>query len=53
MDRKGKTALVTGAMRGIGLAIAESLAKAGLRLVISGRRADLPRIMLLPRNQVI
>ena len=41
MDLRGKAALVTGATSGIGLAIAESLSKAGARLVIGGRRAEL------------
>jgi len=41
MDLKGKTALVTGATSGIGLAIAEALAGAGVKLVITGRRAEL------------
>lgn len=41
MDLKGKAALVTGATSGIGLATAEALARAGVRLVITGRRAKL------------
>jgi NAD(P)-dependent dehydrogenase (short-subunit alcohol dehydrogenase family) len=35
----GKTALVTGASRGIGLAIARVLGEAGARLVISSKTA--------------
>ncbi|MGB6037440.1 MAG: SDR family NAD(P)-dependent oxidoreductase [Cryomorphaceae bacterium] len=35
-----RTALITGATAGFGKAIAESLAKAGYRLIITGRRAE-------------
>ncbi len=37
---QGRTALVTGASRGIGRAIALALAEAGVRVVCSGRRAQ-------------
>ena len=36
----GRVAIVTGATRGIGLAIASSLADAGARLVVSSRKAE-------------
>ena len=34
---KGKTAIITGASRGIGRAIAETLAQEGMNLVIAAR----------------
>lgn len=40
IDLSGKTALVTGSTQGIGLAIADGLAKAGARVVVNGRSAE-------------
>src|SRR5437899_230712 len=39
-DLKGKTALITGGSRGLGLQIAEALGEQGARLVLSARKAD-------------
>ncbi|MFM0200214.1 SDR family oxidoreductase [Paraburkholderia fungorum] len=39
-DLKGKTALITGGSRGLGLQIAEALGEQGARLVISARKTD-------------
>lgn len=39
-DLSGRVALVTGAYRGLGFAIAQGLAAAGARVVINGRNAD-------------
>ena len=39
-DLKGKTALITGGSRGLGLQIAHALGEAGARLMLSSRKAD-------------
>ncbi|MBU0590082.1 MAG: SDR family oxidoreductase [Gammaproteobacteria bacterium] len=39
-DLKGKTALVTGGSRGLGLQLAHALGEAGARIMLSARKAD-------------
>jgi short-subunit dehydrogenase len=41
MDLRGRTAVITGASSGIGLACAEQLARAGINVVLGARRTDL------------
>ena len=40
MDLKGRVAVITGASSGIGLAVAQELARAGVAVVMGARRAD-------------
>ena len=39
-DLTGKTALITGAWRGIGFALAGGLARAGANIILNGRDSD-------------
>src|SRR2546421_267222 len=48
-DLTGRRAVVTGASRGIGLAVAEALGQRGASLVITGRKAD---ALALAANQL-
>ena len=40
----GKTALITGASRGIGLAVAARFAESGATVMLAGRQADARRL---------
>ena len=39
-DLTGKTALITGSSRGLGLAIAEGMAAAGARIILNGMNTE-------------
>jgi NAD(P)-dependent dehydrogenase (short-subunit alcohol dehydrogenase family) len=39
-DLSGKTALVTGGSRGLGLQLAQALGEAGARIMLSSRKAE-------------
>ncbi|MBA4265743.1 MAG: gluconate 5-dehydrogenase, partial [Comamonadaceae bacterium] len=39
-DLKGKTALITGGSRGLGLQMAHALGEAGARVLVSSRKAE-------------
>ena len=39
-DLKGKTALVTGGSRGLGLQLAQALGEAGAKVILSSRKAE-------------
>ena len=45
-DLNGRTAIVTGSSRGIGRAIAETLARAGARVVVSSRKTEACKIVV-------
>ncbi|KRN33262.1 3-oxoacyl-ACP reductase FabG [Weissella halotolerans] len=45
MELAGKTVLVTGSTRGIGLAIAQAFSAAGARLIVHGRHAPKPALL--------
>lgn len=56
MELKGKTALVTGASRGLGFAIADLLARRGVNLIVVSRHADelaRAKTALASRTQVV